>query len=589
MSIETTASIAMGWVYEEAPEEFHERLLPIIQIWREDGRQPGWALWRALLDDLRGIGGYDAELSACRQALILNPDRIAFRIRLGEILHRVGEDAEALVTLTATPLDSPQRAEALALIVKFGLHPPAGAAETAVFDALEQLLLENGGWGEQHGDLIRALAARDLPLRAAAFLRRWTDRWTIAESSLLELGVMAMLADTPALARTLFTPLWRAGGQQQQTILGDFDGTIAAYDEARDTELLRRVEAAFARPEDQLAVGALWNRNRAPAGITVMFLTFDDRELPNDLAWHMGRSAAQAGINLMLYRDSAVVLACDHRASDRHIQERVDLFAAEVERQRPDVVIVDCCHRLTLRGISPEIMAGLRARLGFRLVALMRDAHGYAILNLLPWQAVCDSMVVFEPHAAILAPEHAGRNGNVIALPVMAQHEPRMPLPPPEFGMVFIGSVFFPLRQALLAILRTEAIDFTAVTGPQRARMAPDMAAYTSLLRRSEAVLNIAAHTPEDYLITGRVWETIATGGLLVEQDNPSTSTYLTPYRHYLPWRNLADIVHLAHFIRRHPEIRRRIAAEAHDWTARHYDSAKIWAALLGHATRPLP
>ncbi|RAU20799.1 hypothetical protein CU669_16120 [Paramagnetospirillum kuznetsovii] len=108
-----------------------------------------------------------------------------------------------------------------------------------------------------------------------------------------------------------------------------------------------------------------------------------------------------------------------------------------------------------------------------------------------------------------------------------------------------------------------------------------------AMLTGASAILNISAHSPKDHLITGRVWETLAAGALLVEQDNPSTAKFFPPYRHYLPWTNVEDIVHIAKFIKRRPDLARRVADEGHAWAKRHYGVTAFWTALLGHALRP--
>ena len=176
--------------------------------------------------------------------------------------------------------------------------------------------------------------------------------------------------------------------------------------------------------------------------------------------------------------------------------------------------------------------------------------------------------------------------GKVIVLPVMAMHQTSGRAAQPDHGMLFMGSTNFLGRQALLAVLQSEDFEFSAITGEARSREAPHMAAYMELLRRARAVLNIAAHSAEDFLVTGRVWETISIGGVLVEQSNPATNCFFTPYRHYLPWRNLEDIVHLDQFIRDHPDQAARIAGEAHGWAQSHYGVKRCWSSLLGHATR---
>jgi hypothetical protein len=314
-----------------------------------------------------------------------------------------------------------------------------------------------------------------------------------------------------------------------------------------------------------------------------MFLSFGDRDLPNDMAWHMAQSAQSAGVELSLYLDSAVMLACDFRGHDEEVEAHMAKLASTIRRDRPDVVIMDNCHPITYRGLSPDLMGELKRELGFRLVSLMRDSHKYTAGILGCWKPICDSVVLFDPCSPFLKDD---LDGKVIVLPVFAMHQTSGRHAQLNRGMLFMGSANFVGRQALLAVLQSEDFEFTVITGEDRAREAPHMEAYIEVLRRAGAVLNIAAHSAEDFLVTGRVWETISIGGVLVEQSNPATDCFFTPYRHYLPWRNLEDVVHLDHFIRDHPDQAARIAREAHDWALGHYGVTRCWSSLLGHAMR---
>jgi hypothetical protein len=83
--------------------------------------------------------------------------------------------------------------------------------------------------------------------------------------------------------------------------------------------------------------------------------------------------------------------------------------------------------------------------------------------------------------------------------------------PAPDLGITFVGSVVWRARYLLLSVLMTEGIGLTAVFGPHRAAQTPDTRAYARLLARSHAVLNVSRHSLKVHLVTGRVWETIAT------------------------------------------------------------------------------
>ena len=139
----TQAAIALGWVDEEAPEIVHPRLLDAVRQWRDGPQQPISALWLSLLEDLKVCGCYDAELSCCRLAQSLFPQQSILKVRLAQILYRVGEDDEAQKILGSIAPHDPARAEALAYALKFSSH-----VDISLTDELEHLL-QGGEAGEQ--------------------------------------------------------------------------------------------------------------------------------------------------------------------------------------------------------------------------------------------------------------------------------------------------------------------------------------------------------------------------------------------------------------------------------------------------------
>ncbi|RAU22885.1 hypothetical protein CU669_05740 [Paramagnetospirillum kuznetsovii] len=576
------AAIACGWIEDEVPEMLQAGMLERVDKWLAHGHLPLGGLWHPIVETLRRSGAYDVELAACRVMVSLEPMQPSFRLRLGQCLIRVGRQDEArrmLGGLVGLPLI---RIEALLLLAA------NGGLSSPQWDELEALLAEEGGWTGSHGAFIRGMVACGMPERAEAFMTQWTRRWTIAPTQIMEMGVIAMLLGQPLKARGFFDPLWKDASDAQAEMVGRFDGTVRPYDDEIEAALLSRIEAAFALDEENLARIVLPDHGPEALRVRVMMVTFGDRALANDFAVHFRESARIAGVDFHLHADSALAVPREFQGSDAEVAERLAFFESELERLRPDVVVIDCVSPLILRGLNPGILMDLKLRLGFKVVCLMRDSHRYAMALLSAWAPVCDAMAA-DILSPVFGPDHASFNHRVLPMVVPALHDAFLRPHHSDLDMVFIGSVNFVARYALLSVLMTEDIGFSAIIGERRAKEAPDMEAYARILSRASAVLNISVHTPEDHLVTGRVWETIAAGSLLVEQDNPGTARFFQPYRHYLPWGSLEEIVHLAHFIKRQPRWAERIAAEAHGWATRWYGPKAIWGGLLGRALTQAP
>lgn len=290
-------------------------------------------------------------------------------------------------------------------------------------------------------------------------------------------------------------------------------------------------------------------------------------------------SARAAGVDFDTYLDDAIVFPQLWRGSDEAAAERVSAFKAHLADHRPDIVILDCAYRPGLRGLKPAGIRALCDRLGVRLVCLMRDAMAGNMDYLPLWAEAADRLLIFDPASPIrVDPRFAHK--------VMLGFSQTQHLSPPPLAqgsdLLFLGSDSYGVRNMLLSVLATsDDLDFTAITGARRAQDCPDFESYAARLGQAGAVLNVAAHARAEFLVTGRVFEAIALGTVLLEQDNPATRAYFTPWRHFLPWTNVADIVQLARFIKRNPAVAERIRTEARRWLDLNYDCGRFWRALF--------
>jgi len=368
----TMAVIAKGWIDDHLPADLGAVLLDMVEQWLARGDLSLGTLWRLIIDSLHSYGGFDVEIEACRLALSLLPGQSFFQLRLAEMLRRSGRSGEAREVLAGIQGNDEVRCRALLQLLM--LEDEAPSAKATVLDDLEARLLLDGGWSDRHMGLITQMTKGGLVDRVSAFIGQWTEKWKVTPADFADMGVVAMMAGDPRRARSFFTPLWRGHGHESR--IGWFDGTVRPYDEAVEVALIGRIEAAFARDEASLPVLDLGHHSLPADGKgKVMMLSFGHRSLPNDLTEHFATSAAEAGVDLQLYLDTAVAMPADFRGTDEEVAARVEAFVAAVELSRPDVLIIDCFPYLALRGINPGFIAGLKARLGFRLVCVMRDAH----------------------------------------------------------------------------------------------------------------------------------------------------------------------------------------------------------------------
>ncbi|WP_172822799.1 glycosyltransferase [Paramagnetospirillum marisnigri] len=581
LDLAVVAAVAGGWIEAEAPPETHDMLFTALDEWSAEPRRSAARLWLTLLDRLGRDFRFDAVVSACRVALSLMPSQHCFRFLLARGLFRVGEVDAALVELepvAALTAHNPEQ-----MLLRIEIAAARGEDPEPLLALVEAWLAANPNWSGQHAALLRGLITLGRSERIGPLLAPFLAEPTEDMEALVDQARLALIGGDPLAARTRFEPLWSRADPALDLVVGRFDGRVRPYSAEIEAAILERIATTpdVADPPDDLG------GDEPLPPCRVLLVGFESSIFPNDVVHHLRESCIAAGLETHQILDDALILGCDVRLTDAAIEARIATFEAEVERLRPELVLIEWCSPLTSRGLRPDIMARLKQRLGFRLIVSIRDAHAPALACMTGWLEAADTLLVFHPLSPILTTGDGRFADRVFS----GWHAVQPMAPPPPFegrpiNLSFVGSVFFTMRNAILSVLLTEDLPFTAIFGDQRAIQLPDMAAYLGFLGQSRATLNISAHTNSEHLITGRVWEAAALGTLLLEQDNPCTRLFFTPWRHYLPWTTLDDIAQLCRFVHRNPGVAAEIAGRARLRAERRYSAKRLWRGLLAHARR---
>jgi spore maturation protein CgeB len=110
---------------------------------------------------------------------------------------------------------------------------------------------------------------------------------------------------------------------------------------------------------------------------------------------------------------------------------------------------------------------------------------------------------------------------------------------------------------------------------------ASGMEEYSKTMRRSQIVLNLPARHNGKYAITGRIWQALHCGALLLEEQNALTEAYFVPYVHYVPFRSAEELTRLIGFFHKNPHYSRKIGDCAATFMEEEYSEARIWADIL--------
>ena len=114
------------------------------------------------------------------------------------------------------------------------------------------------------------------------------------------------------------------------------------------------------------------------------------------------------------------------------------------------------------------------------------------------------------------------------------------------------------------------------ISGGQRtSKLSPYQ--YASMIRQSKIGINFAlSQTGVYWQAKGRIFEYIASGALLLDSKNPSTSTFFRPGIDYIEFETAQDIIEMVEFYLKNDDARIKIASSGYQrfnelWTAKHY------------------
>ena len=583
----------MDITIERIIDKTHDEFRPIFVAYLsqlEDENVPHASVLGRLIPRLEVLSCFDATRLAYESLVELQPAHFDAWFGLAEMCCRCGDYPAAIEAAKRLPGDHPKHVDALLLQLEIAtLVENRNSKDLA--SAIAQILINIEEWGGRHDQLMQQLSEFGWHTMAWQFASQWMDHHRGKVNTLFRLGLALLLDDRPTDAHGAFLHIWKGTPDYVRSLVGDYENVISPYTNAVDGELRRKIDGRF----EKLRLGTL-GREPIPletgekdfSGLSVLIVgpSRTNRFFPNDCVEQYVATGVECGLSVRAYTDDVIVYSSQARCSDADARKHLRDFALMVEEERPDVLMLDCGFASNPRSITPTFINDLRQRCGFRVVCLMRDCMYGNVAITEEWITVADTLVVGDPKAAIYSEKYRDLHAAVLTLPTIpteralyhGEEAPR------DLPLTFIGSINHPSRPMVLSALLDADIAFEAIYGDRRRERTATKEGYVEFLRRSRATLNISVHSETERLVTARVWQAIACGTVLVEQENAGTAAFFVPYLHYLPWNNVADIVQTARFLERNDDYRERIGNAGSDWYLEHYNAARLWTTLLEHA-----
>ncbi len=104
---------------------------------------------------------------------------------------------------------------------------------------------------------------------------------------------------------------------------------------------------------------------------------------------------------------------------------------------------------------------------------------------------------------------------------------------------------------------------------------------YANLLCEYQLTVGLTRRANGVNIVTARSIETLAVGGVLVEEDSFDARYFLKPGLHFVPFKTWADLSEIIPWLLKSPNYRQHLAREGQAWVQRHFSGDWFWAGLL--------
>ena len=112
-------------------------------------------------------------------------------------------------------------------------------------------------------------------------------------------------------------------------------------------------------------------------------------------------------------------------------------------------------------------------------------------------------------------------------------------------------------------------------------------AAYMRRLTKAGCVMNLSMRPNLTRIFTGRVFEALVSGSLLVQESSPDVECYLNANEHYLDFTSFAELRAICRLLTERPEEAEAIRQAGYNFARDHYNDDKLISYLDNHLFYP--
>jgi peptidoglycan/LPS O-acetylase OafA/YrhL len=317
------------------------------------------------------------------------------------------------------------------------------------------------------------------------------------------------------------------------------------------------------------------------------YICNDSRFMQNDMIDHFLDTAINAGITT----DVFFVDDCSYprlAPTPRDVSlAALDRLKAHVAKTRPDFMFFDAQYIGEDITLNAGFIAEIRNQYGVRTIGAMCDAWDEVCVPMANyWLPAVDAMYHFAPGSPM---ETGSSHPEKLVWSGYPTNRARFwNATDKDVSISFSGTYDFGNR----AFWISTAARTVEKLGIPNARLSPhdrqtgaaEMGEYAAIMRHSRTVLNLPARHNGKYAVTGRIWQALHCGALVLEEHTALTEAYFVPHVHYVPFRSAEELARLIRFFHENHGYSRLIGDCAAAFMGTEYSEARIWSDILNAA-----
>jgi tetratricopeptide (TPR) repeat protein len=306
----------------------------------------------------------------------------------------------------------------------------------------------------------------------------------------------------------------------------------------------------------------------------------DPRFVRNDIGDHLAHSAAAHGQIVSRSAAAHLVLLCKPEVQQpERLGEGIATLISEIAAFKPDVIILDGNFIGTELTLQAHHIAQFRPQ-GCKVVVTVGDLYDSQPNFLDYWGGSADLVLAFNAGST-----HADISDQRDKL----FYWPCLPFEPDLFHPVSDGKKLHDLcvlgshnraRDIYADLLRSYGMDGFYSIHDRSIAAAPDAEQYRRLLASARLVFNNGYITSAESILTGRLFEGILAGSVVMEEAGSDAARLFVPFVHFVPFANIHQLVGFSQFLLKHPDRRIAIASRALAWSKEHLSTQAFWSHL---------